>query len=304
MPKTYPNSRKEQWLLEFSQGRTIKQIAVKSNCDMRTVKRAIEEMQSRHAAQETMAQLYRDALRGHFERLNSALDMIINDLRLPDTYFTELAWVELASRPETLQSGVDLRETGREETGQAEDPFLDGALLSEHLKNGKAWKALIDWRRTQKRHRAACGMLQIRCLELLKMKTGLRAREERKAAKPFFHGEITGDLLCRTVVRHLSQGIDIGKITEQIVADDQGGVVRYQVTPLVESGADATKLSQCRDGIVQAFDELKNSPEAAQVLSTFRQLDKILPKARNELKAIRLLGVVPGHCRLCHQFGL
>jgi hypothetical protein len=304
MPKTYPNSRKEQWLIELSQGRTIKQIAKKSTCDMRTVKRGIEEMQGRRAAQETVAQIYRDALRGHYDRLNSALDMTIDELRLPDPYFTELAWVEIVSLPEVSQDSVDPREVGSEEIRQAEDAFSDGTLLSEHLKNGKAWKALIDWRRSQKKHRAACGRLQIRSLELLKKKTGLKAREEQKVTKPFFHGEITGDLLCRTVVKHLSEGIDIKKITEQIVADDQHGVVKYQSTPLLESAADTKKLSQYRDDLVQALDELKDSPEAAQVVSTFQQLEKILPKARNELRAIRLLGVVHGHCRLCRQFGL
>ena len=147
MPRTYPNSRKEQWLTELSQGKTIKQIAAKSKCDMRTVKRAIEEMQGRRAAQETMAQLYRDALRGHYDRLNSALDMIIDELRLPDPYFTELAWVEIASLPEALQGSGDLGEVGSEESRQAEDAFSDSALLAEHLKNGKAWKALIDWKK-------------------------------------------------------------------------------------------------------------------------------------------------------------
>jgi hypothetical protein len=73
---------------------------------------------------------------------------------------------------------------------------------------------------------------------------------------------------------------------------------------MLEEVTGSAKLSEYRDGIVQALDELKDSPEAAQVVSTFQQLEKTLPKARNELRAIRLLGVVPGHCRLCRQFGL
>ena len=58
MPKSYPNSRKEQWFRELSQGKTIKQIAVKHKVDMRTVKRGIEDVQGRHTAQETKAQIF------------------------------------------------------------------------------------------------------------------------------------------------------------------------------------------------------------------------------------------------------
>ena len=103
MPKTYPNSRKEKWLNELSQGKTIKQIAAKHKVDMRTVKQGIEDVQGRHAAQETKAQIFRDALRGHYDRLNSALGMIIDELRLPEPYFTEMAWSEILVHQEILE---------------------------------------------------------------------------------------------------------------------------------------------------------------------------------------------------------
>ena len=98
--------------------------------------------------------------------------------------------------------------------------------------------------------------------------------------------------------------IDIENIIKNIVADEKDGVVKYQTTPLLECVADATKLSEYKNGLVKAFNELKDSPEATEVVSTFQQLEKVLPKARNEFRALQLLGVVPGRCRLCEQFGI
>ena len=55
---------------------------------------------------------------------------------------------------------------------------------------------------------------------------------------------------------------------------------------------------------MKALEVLKDSPEVMQVLNAFQQMEKALPKARDELRAVRLLGVLPGQYRICHQFGL
>ncbi len=305
MPRTYPNSRKERWLAQYSQGRTVKQIAVKDKCDTRTVKSAIEQMRGRRAAQEAMAELYREALRGHIDRLNSALDSIIGGLHIPDPYFTELAWTEIASSRKASQESGEAGEEGSEGSEQDEDVLSDGALLAEHLKNSKAWRALGDWNRSFRRHRTACGMLQMRSLDLLKKLMGLKAHEERDVAVgPCFHAENTGDLLCRTAVSSLSGGSDIQTVAEEITVNSDRGVVLHGTTVLAEGIEESQELTECRASIVKALEALKESPEAMQVLNTFQQLERNLPKASNELRAIRLLGMLPGQCRICRQFGL
>jgi hypothetical protein len=305
MPRKYSKSKKEEWLAELAQGKTTKQIAKDHKIDERTLKRAASELYSRRAAQEAMAQLYQEALRGHMNRLNSALDMIINELQMPKPYVTELAWNTVASSRLSSRGSGEVSEGGRKISKQDEDVFSDTALLAEHLRNSKAWRALGDWRRTQRKHRTSCGMLQIRSIELLKEMTGLRVREERDVAtKPFLHGENTGDLLCRTVVKYLSEGHDIRLVTKDIITDDHRGLVLHNNTVLVEGIKDTTKLSEYRDSIIKALDNLKRSPEVRQVINDFQRLQKILPNARNELQAIRMMGVLPGHCRVCRQFGL
>ena len=162
MPKTYSNSRKERWLAQYMQGKTIKQIAAKDKCDVRTVKRAVEEMRGRYAAQEAMMQLYREAFRSHIDRLNSALDLIIEGLLLPDPYFTALGWMKIVLSKTASRESGEVGEDGNNDSEQGDDILSDKALIAEHLKNSKAWRALGDWNRSLKRHRTACGRLQIR----------------------------------------------------------------------------------------------------------------------------------------------
>jgi hypothetical protein len=300
MPKTFPNTRKERWVEQLSQGRSVKQIARSSKCDVRTVKRAIEEIRNKRAAQEALTQLYQQALREHMSKLNETLDMIIEELHLPSPYVTELAWNEVTL---SLMASSEVEEA--KDSEQSDDVLSNSALLAEHLKNSKPWRSFADWNRNLKKHRNACGQLQKKALSVLLETTGLMVRNKGdETTSPFLHVENTGDLLCRGAIQQLVGIENAPNLDKELVVDNEHGMVRHYTTVLVEGFKDANKLSECRDKIVESFKMVKDSPETAQVLSTFQQLEKTLPKARNELRAIRLLGVVPGHCRLCRQFGL
>lgn len=287
------------------QGKSSKQVAREFKIDERTVKKAASESQSRRAAQEAMAQLYQEALRGHMNRLNSALDTIIEELQMPEPYVAALAWNMVVLSPNASLEGGEAGSKGGKSSEQDEDVFSDSALLAEHLRNSKAWRALGDWRRAWGKHYNACGTLQIQSIKLLKEVTGLRTGEEKNAHKePFFYGENAGDLLCRTTVKYLSEGADIERVTGDIIPDEQRGMILYNGKALAEGFKDVTKLNECKDNIIKAIDNLKDSHEAKQVISSFQQLEKILPRARYELRAIRTLGVLAGHCRICRQFGV
>jgi hypothetical protein len=272
---------------------------------MRTVKKAIEDMRGRLAAQEAMAQLYRDAFHGHIDQLNSALDSIIEGLRIPGPYFSELAWKEITVSKAASQENKEAGEKGVKNTEQIDDVFSERALIAEHLKNSKAWRALSDWTRSLRKHRTACGLLQMRSFEVLKELTGLNAYEQRDVvAGPFIHAENAGDLLCRVALKYLSVEYDTEAVAKEITVNDESRAVVHYTTVLAEGFEDTRKASECRTNIVKSLEMLKESTEARQVLMTFQQLGKLMPKVRNELLAVRLLGVLPGQCRICRQFGL
>jgi hypothetical protein len=303
MPRTYPDSKKEQWLAQLSRGTSPKQIASKSGCDQRTVVRAAQEIRSRRAAQEALTQLYKDALREHMNKLNTTLDTIIDDMRLPDQFMTEIAWLQIATS-HTISSPVG--ETGGERVlGNWDDTLSDNALLAEHLRNSKPWRAFADWDRNLKKHRNACGQLQEKALSVIIETTGLIAHGKvEKTITPLLHAENAGDLLCRTVIKHLSGAENAPDLEKELNVDPERGAVRHYTTVLAEGFKDTNTLSECRNNIIKSFEILKKSSEAQQVLNIFRQLQVTLPKVRTELRTVRLMGVIPGQCRVCHQFGL
>lgn len=304
MPKTYPDSVKEQWFIQLAQGKSPKKIAHEAHCDERTVKRSIQEIRSRRAAQEALTQLYQEAIRGHMNKLNTALDRIINELRLPDPHQTEIAWVDINTS--RIPSNPE-REIGEEKIrmfGHGDDTFSEGALLAEHLRNGKAWRAFADWKRNREKYRIACGQLQIKIIEILSDTTGLAVQVKVNVTAPFLDAEVAGDLLYRSVIQYLFPKEGALKLERELVIDGEHGVVKHRGIALAEGFRNSQKAAECRTNIVKSLEMLKENDEARQLLNTFQQLEKTLPRVRNELRAIQLLGVLPGQCRLCRQFGL
>lgn len=303
MPKTYPDLKKEQWLVQLSRGKSPKQIARKEGCDQRTVIRAAQEIRSRHAAQEALTQLYQDALREHMNRLNSALDMVIEDLKLPDPFVTEIAWSHF--RIHHTISNREGESVEEKKLVSAEDSLSDNALLAEHLRNSKPWRVFADWSRNLKKHRNACGQLQEKALSILIKTTGISEYDKsKKADTPFLHAENSGDLLCRAVIKHISGAENPPDLEKELNVDPEHGAVRHNSTVLAEGIMDTDKLSECRGNIIKSFRTLQDSSEAQQVLNIFKQLEQSLPKVKYELRAVRLMGVIPGQCRVCHEFGL
>ena len=304
MPRTYAQARKEKWLQELAQGKSSKQIAKEAGCDERTIKRAVREIRSKSAAQEALTQLYQEALRSHMHGMNAILGAILRDLQLPEPYLTEIAWSQIKSPQSLSHHDREFSEVESRASGAAGDPFSDSALLAEHLRNSKAWRALGDWQRSLKKHRLACGRLQIKTLRILAEKTGIRHYSEGGTTTgPLLHAEITGDLLCRTVVQYLLTGKDTLK-PEEMRIDPQLGTVSYRNGLLAEGLQEEASASKCQKNILNSLEALKESPEVREMLALFQQLEKTLPKAGSELRAIHTLGVIPGQCRVCRQFGL
>jgi hypothetical protein len=307
MPKTYPDAKRENWIEQLAQGGSIKKIAKGSHCDPRTVKRAVQEMRSKNAAQEALVQMYQEALRNHMNGMNAALDTVIEELRLPEPFGAEIPWLEI--EPSHLDPKYDFTERERvtKRPGVDDDPFSDRALLVEHLRNSKAWRVLSDWHRNYQEHNVACGRLQIKTLTVLVEKTGIKARLKGDVTStPFLHAQNMGDLFCRAMIEFLLTQKDTFNLEKESKIIQEGSAIwiRYQKTLLAQDFNNEQQASECLTSIFTALKTLKECTEAQEVAQLFQQLQKNLSKTRNELRAIRLLGVLPGQCRICRQFGL
>ncbi len=56
--------------------------------------------------------------------------------------------------------------------------------------------------------------------------------------------------------------------------------------------------------LLDAVRDLGKSPEVKAVVETCQTLEQITTKARHVVEDIRLLGLVPGQCEICHRLGM
>jgi len=78
-------------------------------------------------------------------------------MTIPNIVRAEIAWSQIISFKVISNPK---RETGEEKVlGSGDDSLSDNALLAEHLRNSKPWRAFADWDRNLKKHRNACGQL-------------------------------------------------------------------------------------------------------------------------------------------------
>lgn len=106
------------------------------------------------------------------------------------------------------------------------------------------------------------------------------------------------------MIQYLFPKVGSLNLENELIIDDEHAAVRHRGMPLTEGLENSHELMECKANIIKSFEILKQSQEAQQVLNLFKYLEKILPKVRNELRAVRLMGVLPGRCRICRQFGL
>jgi len=83
-------------------------------------------------------------------------------------------------------------------------------------------------------------------------------------------------------------------VVEETVEDSTGSVLA--VAPGEEE--------RVRVGLVQAWRELKTSPESASVRDTYRALEEAASQLRQVVEDVRLLGWIPGRCNICKRLGM
>ena len=79
MPKKFLDTDKRKWLKLYEDGKTEIQIAKEyAKCDLRTVRRGIEEARHKLDVKVARAELLKEALRKHQDSLFKELDEIIH----------------------------------------------------------------------------------------------------------------------------------------------------------------------------------------------------------------------------------
>jgi len=300
-------TEKRKWLEEYEAGKTEAAIANETKHDIRTVKKAIEEVRRERVATLAKTDLLKEALRAHNETLLSTIQSIIPVITLPSP--GQIIHLGTSREPTLIpiSGGKAKYEDGRQIKVIAITLDMESqpewGLLAEHLRRDRLWRALSRWKETLATHLEAAALMKRRLAELIKEKTGYEVADEPSDGH-FIYSWCLGPIL-EIVSSRLLGLTDESDVDKSIVADTDRGEVRcraHSSQPVLAKVPGAE--NEFREKVMAALQELQESSEAKGFINSYRAAEEATAKARQAAEDIRMLRLVPGTCRLCRRLGM
>ena len=310
MPRKFSIADKKKWLEKYERGKSDVFIARESKCDARTVKNGIAEARREQDAQLARSELLKHALLKHQESLLGKLTAILSIVTLPPTYWEPLSWYHNGDSIFS-KNGLAIAqpyEVSEEIQGSDGKPDMVQDMLEQHLKRDKLWKYLAQWEKAYDAHRSKRIALQLKVAALLQEETGCQmvdrdVDQDGSAIKPpFLYSYNTGPLLFKMTLNYTFKDNYTDKWKDRIVADAAAGNVRDGPGTIL--AAVPGKEKECRQNLLDAFEKMKALPECAEVKSSSKELEKTIPRVRQAIDEILLLGLILGSCKVCQRLGM
>jgi len=305
MPKKFSPSDKNKWLEKYESGKPESSIANESKCDIRTIRRGIEEARRERDARAARIDLIKQAIFKHQESLLGKLGEILLSLQVPSHDWAVLSWYE---NGEPISSDTDLDaedeledESGRDSKDSDAQIDMVEDMVRQHLRNDKLWKILARRNQTYASHRSARIALQHKVANILEGETGYDLEVRGDVPPPFLYSHTTGDLFYRMTLQRAFGDRNNDAWQNDILVDTNGNCVKYHNSILAETPGAA---NECRKNLLKAFRKMQKLPEVTRVVNTYKELEESTFKAKQALEEIRLLGLVPGVCRVCRRLGM
>jgi len=305
MPKKFSLTDKKKWLEDYENGKPEASIASESKCDIRTIRRGMEEARRGRDAQAARIDLLKQAVLKHQESLLHKLREMLSALTVPPHDWAVLSWHQGEGSILT-EIDLDIEDTLEDQaTEDSKDSLVHADMvqdmLRQHLRTDKLWKTLAQREKAYASHRLARIALQYKVLNLLKEKTGYQFEASGDATPPFLYSYTTGDLFYKMTLANAFGDSNNDAWQDEIVVDPSGGCVKYRNSILAEVPG---KAGKCRKNLLHAFQEMESLPEATRVVNTYGELEESTFKARQAVEEIRLLDLVPGACKTCRRLGM
>lgn len=305
MPKKFSITDKNKWLEKYENGKSESSIANESKCDLRTIRRGIEEARRERDAQAARIDLLKQAVSKHHETLLQKLGEMLSALTMPPHDWAALSWHR---GEESILSEINLDTEDTLEDQVSKDSKDSVAqvdmvedMLRQHLRTDKLWKILTRREKAYASHRLARIALQYKVVNLLEEKTGHKLEASGDVTPPFLCSYTTGDLFHKMTLANAFGDCKNDAWQDEIVVDTSGGCVKYRNLILAEVPG---KAGKCRRNLLDAFREMQLLPEVIRVVNTYKELDESTFKAEQAIEEIRLLGLVPGVCKVCRRLGM
>jgi len=305
MPKKFSITDKNKWLERYESGKSEASIANDSNCDVRTVRKGIEEARRERDARSARIDLLKQALFKHQENLLDKLKEILAALTVPPKDWAVLSWhrngdsIFSESSLETESARTDEVRKVSGYPGTQADVVQD--MLRQHLRNDKLCKILAQREKVYASHRLERIAFQRKVVSLLEEETGYKLVGSSDVPPPFLYSYTVGDLFFRMTLRRAFSDYKNDEWQDEIIVDTSAGYIKYRGLTLAEV---PDKEGECRKKLLDAFRKMQLLPEVVRVVNTYRELEESTLRARQAIEEIRLLGLIPGQCKVCRRLGM
>ena len=316
MPKKIPIVDKRRWLQDYEQGKSEVAIASQNHRDLRMIKKGIEEARRERVVNIARADLVKEAIRNHNEKLLSIVQEILPVLK-PPASTQQVPWKWQISTSSIPING------GKAEYEYWEQPKVftiildveskaDWRFFEEHIKYEGLWKSLKQWEKILASHLEARMILKRSLEKLIKNDgEGPEAPELEKRGKYVLTDEpVDGafiyshsmDFLFQMATQRLLELADTSNFEDSIIIDSDNGDVRCDETIL----AHAPGMEQeYREHLISAISDLMHKHEEVNSLSkTYKIVEELAVKVRQTAEEISSMGLVPGQCRICRRLGM
>jgi len=300
VPRKFDDARKKEWLEFYEQGKTERWIAHRSGCDVRTVKKAINDARLKRDVATARMELVKDALRKHQDGLLEELNQIKASLVVPERDFAVLSW--------NRGKNSILDDTGEQVKLENGEDSTMRRLLKQHLRQDKLWRVLAQWEKARINHLIARVAFQRKTAIVLQDKTSYKLIDG-DGTSPFMHSYTAGALVYKAAIdmafaapdKRAQKGI-IEKMEKAITVNTSNGDVIFGSGSIlaVAPGSEETT----KQHLLDALKDLGKSAEVKAVVESHQALEQITAKARQVVEDIRLLGLVTGQCEICRRLGM
>jgi hypothetical protein len=305
MPKKFSPAEKRKWLEKHESGKPEASIADDSDCDVRTVRKGIEEAQRERDARTARTELLKQALLKHQDALLEGLTGILSTLIVPAKDWVVLSWhrngESIFSEGEHEVENAPTQEVGKASKDSDTQADMAQDMLRQHLRNDKVWKIVGRREKVYASHRLERIAFQHKVVRLLEEETGYKLVGHGDVPPPFIYSYTAGELFFRMTVRRAFGDYENNEWQDEIVVDPSAGYVKYHGSLLAEVPG---KEDECRKKLLDAFRKMQILPEVVRVVNTYRELEESTLRARQSIEEIRLLGLIPGQCNVCRRLGM
>jgi len=295
MPKKISIIEKREWLRLYEEGMSVASICKKANRNVKTVKLGIEDARRERDAQLGRSEIIKDALWNHQKQLLAIVNDILSAVHVPPISFD-------MKLPISLFGATVMHEEmkGPVLTLVVEDK-LEWELLIEHLGKGDPlWDLLGQWKKVMIEYMQIQRELRIKAETVIEIRIGHKLTKG-PTAPPFVYSSAA--VLLHAEALHIAlETPPTSSLQECITVNADSGEIMYELDRvLAKVPGEEDKYMR---NILSAFIDLQTSDELERAGRTYKKVGEATTKLRRVAEEIRLLGVVPGQCRVCRRLGV